>query len=89
MCVCPDIEAMKHLRVNDEQYNDLIERLILKVDEDGYQFDSLLCLARGGMVLMEVGDGQAADIVKLFPHAEYTMITKDLAGKDRFVRAIF
>lgn len=44
---------MKHLRVNDEQYNDLIERLILKVDEDGYQFDSLLCLARGGM---RVGD---------------------------------
>ena len=44
---------MKHLRVNDEEYNDLIERLILKVDDDGYKFDSLLCLARGGM---RVGD---------------------------------
>ena len=47
------MEAMKHLRVNDEEYNDLIERLILKVDDDGYKFDSLLCLARGGM---RVGD---------------------------------
>ncbi len=40
---------MKHLYVTDTEYNDLIERLILKVADDGYAFDSLLCLARGGM----------------------------------------
>lgn len=44
---------MKHLHVTDDQYNDLIERLILKVADNGYRFDSLLCLARGGM---RVGD---------------------------------
>lgn len=44
---------MANLYVNNDQYLDLIERLILKVADDGYQFDSLLCLARGGM---RVGD---------------------------------
>ena len=44
---------MDHLYVTTQQYDDLIERLILKVDDEGYRFDSILCLARGGM---RVGD---------------------------------
>lgn len=44
---------MADLYVNNDQYLDLIERLVLRVADDGYQFDSLLCLARGGM---RVGD---------------------------------
>ena len=51
--------------------------------------DAPKCLTRGGMVVLEVGDGQATEVAKLFKHAEYTIIIKDLAGKDRFVKAIF
>ncbi len=69
--------------------------LALDGGEDGLDYyrriakDAPKCLARGGIVIMEVGDGQANDVVRLFKHAEYTMIIKDLAGKDRFVKAIF
>ena len=44
---------MTDLYVTQDNYDDLVERLILAVDADGYHFDSLLCLARGGM---RVGD---------------------------------
>jgi len=39
----------KHLWVSWEDYNRLIERLALKVHESGWQFDQVLCLARGGL----------------------------------------
>ena len=38
---------------------------------------------------MEVGDGQASDVARLFADAEYTIIIKDMMGKDRFVKAIY
>jgi hypoxanthine phosphoribosyltransferase len=41
------------LQVGWDEYHRLIERLALIVHESGYAFDSLLCLARGGM---RVGD---------------------------------
>lgn len=69
--------------------------LALDGGEDGLDYyrriakDAPKCLARGGIVIMEVGDGQANAVARLFKHAEYTMIIKDLAGKDRFVKAIF
>lgn len=44
---------MSDLFVSNEEYDDLIEQLILKVADSGYEFDSLLCLARGGL---RVGD---------------------------------
>ena len=39
----------KHLYVTWDEYHMLIERLALKVHESGWQFDQILCLARGGM----------------------------------------
>lgn len=39
----------KHLYVSWDEYHRLIERLALKVHESGWQFDQILCLARGGM----------------------------------------
>ena len=39
----------KDLWVSWDDYNRLIERLALKVYESGYQFDQVLCLARGGL----------------------------------------
>ena len=39
----------KHLYVSWDEYHMLIERLALKVHASGWQFDQILCLARGGM----------------------------------------
>ena len=39
----------KHLYVSWDEYHRLIERLALKVASTGWQFDQILCLARGGM----------------------------------------
>lgn len=39
----------KQLYVSWDEYHLLIERLALKVDRSGWEFDQILCLARGGM----------------------------------------
>ena len=44
---------MKDLYVDWDEYHRLIERLSLAIHESGWRFDSLLCLARGGL---RVGD---------------------------------
>ena len=79
----------------DREVKDYEPHLALDGGEDGLDYyrriatEAPKCLTRGGMVILEVGDGQASDVAKLFKNAEYTMIIKDLAGKDRFVKAIF
>ena len=79
----------------DREVKDYEPHLALDGGEDGLDYyrriatEAPKCLMRGGMVILEVGDGQASDVAKLFKNAEYTMIIKDLAGKDRFVKAIF
>ena len=44
---------MQHLHVGWDDYHRMIEQLTLQVYESGYKFDSLVCLARGGL---RVGD---------------------------------
>ena len=39
----------KHLYVSWDEYHTLTERLALKIASSGWQFDQILCLARGGM----------------------------------------
>ena len=39
----------KHLYVSWDEYHRLIEKLALKVHASGWEFDQILCLARGGM----------------------------------------
>lgn len=43
------MSEVQHDYVSWEQYVDLCEKLVAKVGQSGWQFDSLLCLARGGM----------------------------------------
>ncbi len=43
----------RHLHVGWERYHRMIEQLAVQVHDSGYRFDSLLCLARGGL---RVGD---------------------------------
>jgi uncharacterized protein len=42
-----------HLYVSWNDYHDLIERLSIIIAQSGWQFDAILCLARGGL---RVGD---------------------------------
>jgi uncharacterized protein len=42
-------EDGKHLYVSYDEYHNLIEKLAIKVFQSGWQFDTILCLARGGM----------------------------------------
>lgn len=39
----------KHLYVSYDEYHALIEQLAIRVHDSGWQFDQILCLARGGM----------------------------------------
>jgi len=42
-------EDGKHLYVSYDEYHSLIEKLAIKIHQSGWQFDIILCLARGGM----------------------------------------
>ena len=42
-------EDGKHLYVSYDEYHNLIEKLAIKVHQSGWAFDTILCLARGGM----------------------------------------
>lgn len=42
-------EDGKHLYVSYDEYHNLIEKLAIKVYQSGWEFDTILCLARGGM----------------------------------------
>ncbi len=42
-------EDGKHLYVSYDEYHSLIEKLAIKIHQSGWQFDTILCLARGGM----------------------------------------
>ena len=42
-------EDGKHLYVSYDDYHGLIEKLALQIHKSGWQFDTILCLARGGL----------------------------------------
>ena len=42
-------EDGKHLYVSYDEYQGLIEKLALKIHQSGWEFDTILCLARGGL----------------------------------------
>jgi hypoxanthine phosphoribosyltransferase len=44
---------MTDLRVSWDEYNRLVERLAVQIDQAGWHFDAIVCLARGGL---RVGD---------------------------------
>jgi release factor-specific protein-(glutamine-N5) methyltransferase len=45
-------------------------------------------LTRGGMLIMEVGAGQASEVVKLFKGNAYAMVMQDFNGIDRYVKIV-
>src|SRR5256885_665447 len=42
-------EDGQHLYVSYDEYHGLIEKLAIKVHQSGWEFDTILCLARGGL----------------------------------------
>lgn len=46
-------------------------------------------LAKDGMLLLECGEGQTEEILKLFGKRDYAMVLKDLSGVDRFLKIAF
>ncbi len=42
-------EDGKHLYVSYDEYHGLIEKLAVKIHQSGWEFDTILCLARGGL----------------------------------------
>ncbi len=46
-------------------------------------------LNRGGMLIMEVGAGEAQEVVKMFKGHAYAMIAQDFNGVDRYVKIMY
>ena len=45
-------------------------------------------LTRGGMLIMEVGVGEAKEVVKMFKGNSYAMIAQDFNGIERYVKVV-
>lgn len=75
-----------------KEVKDFEPRLALDGGSDGLEIyrkiaaEASKYLTRGGVLLMEVGAGQAEEVVKLFKGNSYSMIIKDFNGVDRYVK---
>ena len=41
------------------------------------------------MLILECGEGQTNDILKIFNKRDYAIVLKDLSGVERFVKIVF
>ncbi len=73
-------------------------RIALDGGEDGLDFYRAIAakvpryIVRGGMLIVECGEGQAQEIIKIFQtaaHCDFAMVVKDLAGVERVVKLGF
>lgn len=77
------------------EVKDYEPRIALDGGDDGLEFYRRLSqevsryIARGGMLVLEVGENQAEDVLKLFPKREYAMIVKDFSGVERILKIAF
>ena len=77
------------------EVKDFEPRIALDGGEDGLDFYRRLArevnryIARGGMLILEVGEGQAAEVLRLFEKRDYAIVMKDLEGQDRFLKIAF
>ncbi len=76
------------------EVKDYEPRLALDGGEDGLEIYRKIAesvskyLVRGGMLIMEVGIGEAQEVVKLFKGASYSMVSQDFNGIDRYVKIV-
>ena len=77
-----------------KEVKDYEPRLALDGGEDGMDFYRRIAeeagkyLTRGGMLIMEVGEGEAQEVVKMFKGHAYAMVSQDFNGIERYVKII-
>ncbi len=77
------------------EVRDYEPRLALDGGADGLELyrriaaDAPKYLNRGGMLIMEVGQGEAGEVVKMFKGNAYAMIIQDFNGVDRYVKIMY
>ena len=70
-------------------------KVALDGGEDGLEFYRRLAvdvrqyLVKGGMLIVECGEGQTNDILQIFHKRDYAIVLKDLSGVERFVKIVF
>ncbi len=80
---------IEHLQREVKDYE---PRLALDGGADGLDFYRKIAetatkhLNKGGMLIMEVGAGEAQEVVKLFKGTSYAMISQDFNGIERYVK---
>ena len=90
----PPYIPSKEVEGLQREVKDFEPKLALDGGKDGLDFYRKIAneapkyLTSGGMVIMEVGIGEAAEVVKLFKYAAYSMIIKDFNGIDRYVKIV-
>ncbi|MBE5753557.1 MAG: peptide chain release factor N(5)-glutamine methyltransferase [Clostridiales bacterium] len=93
--VCnPPYIPSKMIETLQREVKDFEPRIALDGGDDGLDFYRTIAenvnknLARGGILIMEVGQGQAQEVASLFKYCDYAMIIKDGYGVDRFVKIV-
>lgn len=77
------------------EVKDFEPHLALDGGEDGLDYYRRIAksagryIVRGGTLIMEVGEGEAAEVAKLFKGDHYTIIAKDFNGVERYVKIIY
>ena len=77
------------------EVRDFEPKLALDGGEDGLWFYRRIAekiskyIVRGGMLILECGENQAREIIRLFTRCDYAIIVKDLSGVERFVKLVF
>ena len=94
VCNPPYIKSSEIATLQSE-VRDYEPRIALDGGDDGLEFYRRLAkevtrfITRGGLLMLEVGEGQAEEVLKLFDKREYAMVVKDFAGVDRFLKIAF
>ncbi len=93
--VCnPPYIPSKTIETLQREVKDFEPRIALDGGDDGLDFYRVIAenvnknLARGGILIMEVGQDQAQEVASLFKYCDYAMIIKDGYGVDRFVKIV-
>ena len=77
------------------EVRDFEPKLALDGGEDGLWFYRRIAekiqkyIVRGGMLILECGEDQARDIIKIFSKCDYAMVVRDDSGKERIVKIVF
>ena len=94
VCNPPYIKS-KDIATLQKEVREHEPRVALDGGEDGLDFYRRIAkevrtyLTKDGMLIMECGEGQANDILQIFPKRDYAIVLKDLAGVERFVKIVF